>query len=121
MLTDKQLIIGEMEKSNETPIFSSANEMDEYSRTQEKLRVEGFELDGLPEAHDFFKYIYDFYDLNADTIDVFQCPKCHHVCKQMSKMRTHILHGKIFVCLQCGRTFKRVGAVRQHVQKIHVR
>lgn len=113
---------GEAKKLKEvgTPLLPCTKE--EYSSVQKKLRSEGFELDNSTQAFEFFKYIYDFDEMNADSIDLYQCPKCSHTCKQMAKMRTHIfkhLQKNIFVCIECKRCFKSVGAIRQHVKKLH--
>lgn len=121
-LVDKPPKGVEVKKSNEKVTASSRNSKEEYLNVQKKVRGEGFELDDSPQAFEFFKYIYDFTDMNADTIDLFQCPKCSHMCKKMSKMRTHIfkhLEETIFVCIECKRSFNRVGAIRQHVKKMH--
>lgn len=123
-LVDKQPHDVEIKKPNEKRTFSSRSSKEEYANVQKRLRGEGIELDDSARALEFFKYIYDFDDMTADSIDVFQCPQCSHTGRQMSKMRTHIfkhLQDNIFVCIECKRCFHRVGAVRQHIQKIHVR
>lgn len=119
-----KLKFNETTKSHAKRSPSSHNTKEEYLSVQKKLRGEGIELDNSPVAYEFFKYIYDFEELNADTIDLYQCPKCQHTCRRMANMRTHIfkhLHESIFVCIECKRSFHRVGAVRQHVKKIHLK
>lgn len=123
-LVDKQPHGIDIKKPNGKRTFSSRSSKEEYANVQKKLRGEGIELDNSACALEFFKYIYDFDDMTADSIDVFQCPQCSHTGRQMSKMRTHIfkhLVDNIFVCIECKRRFHRVGAVRQHIQKMHVR
>lgn len=123
-LVNRQLKCDETSKPYVKKTLLSHNTKEDYLGVQKKLHSEGIELDNSPVAYEFFKYIYDFEELNADTIDLYQCPKCQHSCRRMANMRTHIfkhLHDNIFVCIECKRCFNRVGAVRQHVKKIHLK
>lgn len=93
---------------------SSQDTAGEYERVLERLHKEGIDLDSTTTlARDYFQYIYDFDHITAGSIDIFQCPKCSFTCRQMNRTRTHIfkhLNSNIFICIQCKRSFHRVGA-----------